>query len=192
MGEVQDEARLLERARRGDETAFTELFTRHQRSIFRFAAYMGGRDAADDIVQETFLVVLRQTDRHDKPRGSVLAYLLGIARRIMLKRFRGSGAVTFTDDIDEEGIEAVAVQATPLEALTRAETAETVRAAVESLPPVYREAVVLCDLQELDYDAAAEVVGCPVGTTRSRLHRARVLLAAKLSALQPAGRGQQR
>ena len=53
---------------------------------------------------------------------------------------------------------------------------------------LYREAVVLCDLQELPYDDAAEVIGCPVGTVRSRLHRARVMLAARLSAsrLSPA------
>jgi RNA polymerase sigma-70 factor (ECF subfamily) len=62
-----------------------------------------------------------------------------------------------------------------------------VRAAVRSLPPQYREVIVLCELQEMDYAAAAGVIRCPIGTVRSRLHRARTLLSAKLAAMQPAG-----
>jgi RNA polymerase sigma-70 factor (ECF subfamily) len=59
---------------------------------------------------------------------------------------------------------------------------------VQSLPPVYREVVVLCELQGLDYAAVAGVVQCPIGTIRSRLSRAKTLLAAKLGALHPAAR----
>ena len=75
---------------------------------------------------------------------------------------------------------------TALDDLTRAETIASVRAAVQSLPPVYREVVVLCELQDLDYAAAAGIVQCPIGTIRSRLSRARTLLAAKLGPLHPA------
>jgi RNA polymerase sigma-70 factor (ECF subfamily) len=71
---------------------------------------------------------------------------------------------------------------TALDDLTREETIAAVRAAVQSLPPVYREAVVLCDLQEMDYAAAAGALQCPIGTVRSRLSRARALLVTKLSA----------
>jgi RNA polymerase sigma-70 factor (ECF subfamily) len=65
--------------------------------------------------------------------------------------------------------------------LTRQETVEQVRSAVLCLPAVYREAVVLCDLQDLSYQDAAAVLDCPVGTVRSRLNRARALLKQKLS-----------
>ncbi len=74
------------RARRGDEDAFSQLFGRYQRAIYRYAVYMGGPDAGDDIVQETFLAVLRQRGRADQPQGTLLAYLIGIARRLLLKR----------------------------------------------------------------------------------------------------------
>ena len=58
---------------------------------------------------------------------------------------------------------------------------------MQSLPPLYREVVVLCEFQEMDYAAAAGIIQCPIGTVRSRLHRARTLLSAKLATLQPAG-----
>jgi RNA polymerase sigma-70 factor (ECF subfamily) len=68
----------------------------------------------------------------------------------------------------------------PLEDLSRTETIESVRRSVLALPERYREVVVLCDLQEMSYVEAAEVLGCAVGTVRSRLHRARALLIEKL------------
>src|SRR5207302_6049964 len=73
---------------------------------------------------------------------------------------------------------------TPFEDLSRAETVDVVRAAIQSLPPAYREVVVLCELQEMDYADAAAVIGRPIGTVRSRLHRARALLASKLASTQ--------
>jgi RNA polymerase sigma-70 factor, ECF subfamily len=182
MNEVHDDGGLLTRARRGDEAAFSELFSRYQRAVYHYAVYMGGRDVGDDIVQETFLVVLRQSDRQDELRGSVLGYLVGIARRLLLKRFGEQRAAPLAEDLEEAVNESACEQPTVLDDIARAEAAETVRAAVESLPAGYREAVVLCELQELDYAAAADVMGCPVGTVRSRLHRARALLARKLSA----------
>jgi RNA polymerase sigma-70 factor (ECF subfamily) len=76
----------------------------------------------------------------------------------------------------------------PLAGLLRAERIENLRRAVHALPVVYREAVVLCDLEEMSYGDAAAALGCPVGTVRSRLHRARAILAVRLAAsrLSPA------
>jgi len=68
--------------------------------------------------------------------------------------------------------------------VNRAEVVGAVRAAIKSLPTAYREVVVLCELEEMDYAGAAAVIGCPVGTVRSRLHRARALLASKLEAMR--------
>jgi RNA polymerase sigma-70 factor (ECF subfamily) len=69
-----------------------------------------------------------------------------------------------------------------LDSLSREETIKAVRAAIASLPAPYREVVVLCELQETSYADAAMIVHCPVGTVRSRLHRARALLMTKLEA----------
>ena len=179
MSEV-DDAGLLERARRGDEAAFSELFARHQRAIYRYAVYLCGPDAGDDIVQETFLAVLRQTARQDTLRGTVAGYLLGIARHLAMKRLGSRG--------EDENLSDQLASDSPavLDDLTRVETIDAVRAAVQSLPPAYREVVVLCELDEISYAAAAGIVRCPVGTVRSRLHRARTLLTAKLAAISPA------
>ena len=178
-----DDAALLARARQGDETAFSKLFARYQRPLFRYAAYMGGTDAADDIVQDTFLAVLRQKGRTDAPSGSVIGYLIGIARHLIMKRHSQPWS-TLEDAGDLPGEEPSAV-----DRLMASESVDTVRAAVNSLPPLYREAIVLCELGDIDYAVAATLMQCPVGTVRSRLHRARALLAAKLSATVRAAGG---
>jgi RNA polymerase sigma-70 factor (ECF subfamily) len=177
-----DDVGLLERARRGDQEAFSRLFARYQRAIYRYAAYMAGREAADDIVQETFLAVLQQRGRDDAPRGAVLAYLIGIARHRLLKRFASRQETLLAEPLDDDLHEAVASDdLTALDGLARAEMIETVRAAVHALPAAYREAIVLCELQEMPYAEAAGVMQCPIGTVRSRLHRARTLLSATLN-----------
>lgn len=179
-----DDARLLERARRGDQEAFSRLFATYQRSVFRYAAYMCGEGAADDIVQDTFLAILRQTGRHDVPLGTVGAYLFGIARHLVMKRI-GVRHELLVDDIEQASDNADAIdEASVFDDLSRAETVEVVRTAVRALPEAYREVVILCELQEMPYAEAAVLMECPVGTVRSRLHRARSLLLAKL-ALSP-------
>jgi RNA polymerase sigma-70 factor (ECF subfamily) len=183
---VGDE-RLLERACRGDAEAVSRLFERYQASIYRYAVHMCGRDAGDDIVQETFLAVMRRPGRYDPARGPVVGYLLGIARHLALKRLTALAAGALSEEPGEEDESADPAQETALDSLTRTETIEAVRAAVQSLPPLYREVVVLCEFQEMDYAAAAGIIQCPIGTVRSRLHRARTLLSAKLATMQPAG-----
>jgi RNA polymerase sigma-70 factor, ECF subfamily len=171
------DSELLERARQGDGQAFTALFRSHQAAVYRYAAYMCGRDAADDIVQDTFLVVLRQRRRRDRVQGDVRSYLLGIARHRALKRL-GRKETANLDDLAETP--AMVEWPQSLVELEQQELTQQVRSAVESLPPHYREVVVLCELEELDYADAAAVIGVPVGTVRSRLHRGRGLLAQLL------------
>ena len=175
--EVND-AGLLEAARRGNADAFSELFARYQGPIFRYAAHMCGRDAGDDVVQETFLAVLRDPVRFDPQRGTIGGYLFGIARHHVFKRLRSRND---TDKLGDVLTTQPVVQSDALEHLSRTETVAAVREAIASLPVVYREVVVLCELQEMSYVDAADVVQCPVGTVRSRLHRAKALLMTKLA-----------
>jgi RNA polymerase sigma-70 factor (ECF subfamily) len=154
---------------------------------------MCGRDAADDVVQDTFLAVLRgpgpstalRTGGYDPAKGSVGNYLFGIARHFVLKRLSARDVVTFElneDDLSAGALAEAERQPTVLDSMSRAETVQAVRAAIASLPAPYREAIVLCELQEMSYADAASVAQCPVGTVRSRLHRAKALLLTKLSA----------
>lgn len=177
-----DDAALLRRACGGDEAAFCELFARYQRQIYLYAARMCGCVAGDDVVQETFLAVLRPSGRFDPAKGTVAGYLFGIARHHVIRRLARQGAV-LAEPADAVTTEPIA-QDTPFEMMARERMIDAVRDAVNSLPPVYREVVVLCDLQEMDYASVAHVIQSPIGTVRSRLHRARALLLKKLSSMQ--------
>jgi RNA polymerase sigma-70 factor (ECF subfamily) len=140
---------------------------------------MCGAEAADDIVQDTFMNVLLK-GRYDASKGALISYLLGTARHLMLRRIarsRASFAQEFTEDLSVEG---AIERETPLDDFARLETIEVVRAAVQSLPAVHREVIVLCELEEMDYVEAANIMQCPLGTVRSRLNRARALLSRKL------------
>ena len=178
---------LLRLVRAGDEDAFTTLYRRRQGGIYRFALQMSGsRSIAEDVTQEVFLTIVREGDGYDPARGSLAGYLYGIARNQVLRRLeRERLFVPFADAEEEKESVTTArliAETDPLADLTRSEMIETVRVAVLALPAHYREAVVLCDLHEMSYAEAADVVGCAVGTIRSRLHRARALLVEKLRA----------
>src|SRR6185503_6764200 len=101
------DAGLIALARRGDAVAFSRLFASFERPIFRYAAHMCGRDAADDVVQDTFLAVLRPSTSlraggYDPAKGSVGNYLFGIARHFVLKRLGSREIATFELDEHDE------------------------------------------------------------------------------------------
>ncbi len=168
---------LLTRLSAGCEESFTTLYGRHQGRVYRFALEMSGSPAiAEEVTQEVFLGLLNGGVRHDPARGRLSSLLMGVARNQVLRLLRRDARYE-PDPVEGErpGREADA-----LAKLTRREAIESVRQAILSLPPNYREVVALCDLEEMDYGEAAEALGCPVGTVRSRLHRARAMLTEKL------------
>ena len=167
----------------GDEEALAALYRRRQGSVYRFALQMSGsRSIAEDVTQEVFLFLMREGHVFDDSKGTVGAFLLGVTRVHVRRRLRAEHRLEPIGDDSED--DDLFMQSTtdvcPLEDLTRAETIESVRKAVLSLPPKYREVVVLCELQDVSYGETAEILGCAIGTVRSRLHRGRALLLAKL------------
>jgi len=174
-----DDPELLGRALEGEEDAFTALYRRRQGGVYRFALQMTGSvEVAEDVTQETFLALILHGSRYDAARGTVSSFLYGIARNFVLRRL---------DGWREAELEEFAGHDDLLEDLTRRESIEQVRSAVLSLPPAYREVVVLCDLQDASYEEAAAVMACPVGTVRSRLSRGRSMLARKLGRIAVCG-----
>ena len=177
--ETDDE--LLMRMRSGDEQAFVALYRRRQAAIYRFALHMSGSvTVAEDTTQEVFLALIRDECGFDPERGTLSGYLFGIARKLVL-RYLERGRSDVALDVEENSTwPELAVNDDPLVDLTHREGIASLRRAVSALPRRYREVVVLCDLEEVDYADAASILGCPIGTVRSRLHRARALLLEKL------------
>src|SRR5271169_2745858 len=179
--ETDDE--LLVRIKSGDEEAFVTLYRRRQAAIYRFALHMSGSlPVAEDVTQEVFLALLREGCGFDPERGTLSGYLFGIARKLVLRNVeRGRSDVALENDLDDSTLPELAVHDDPLVELTHREGIAALRRAFQALPRRYREVVVLCDLEEVDYADAAVALGCPIGTVRSRLHRARGLLLDKLN-----------
>jgi len=179
---------LLRRAAKGDEEAFTLLYRRHQAAIHRFSLRMTGSAwAAEEIVQDVFMILMRDPKKYDSQRGTVGGFLYGIARNRVMKHLERLPREVSLEQKNEDGSGAGIVLQDVVTPANWAETRERmqqVRAAVLELPAEFREAVVLCDLEELSYEEAARTAGCPVGTIRSRLHRGRALLLAKLEMLR--------
>ncbi len=170
------DSELLQSMLGGDREAFAQLYRRRQSNVYRFALQMSGaRELAEDVTQEVFMVVMRKAGNYDERLGSVNAFLLGIARNLVLRRLKQDRPLLPIEDALE-----TARAEGQAEEFFRRETIESVQKAVLSLPEHYREVVVLCELQEMSYAEAASVLGCAIGTVRSRLHRARTMLIERL------------
>jgi len=181
------DADLLQGLVDGDEEAFVCLYRRWQAPLHRFALAMtGSPHAAEDVTQEVFMVLMRDGGRYDPGRGPVGAYLRGIARHLVFRRFRRESrfvalAEGFADTLETLLAGSRPCAPGPDEALIRDENARAVQAALLRLTPRLREVLVLCDLNDVSYAAAAATLGVPVGTVRSRLSRAREALAQRLN-----------
>jgi RNA polymerase sigma-70 factor (ECF subfamily) len=164
---------LLRGLRAGEEEAFTVLYRRWQGPVYRYALRMSGSPAlAEDVTQEVFMALLRRSEGYDPSRGELSSYLHGIARNMARRRLERERS--FLPLGEEAGTE------DPLADLAQRERTDLVWGGLLGLPLHYREAVVLCDLQGLSYEEVATVLGCAVGTVRSRLHRGREQLASRL------------
>jgi RNA polymerase sigma-70 factor (ECF subfamily) len=196
LPEKISDGELLARLLNGDEEAFIGLYRRRQTGVYRFALQMCGSEAiAEDVTQDVFIMLMREGASYDPRRGTVAAYLYGIARNFVLRKLERENRFVPIDEEREADFataEGFVITQNPLFDLTRNETIEAVRAAILRLPTHYREVVVLCELNELSYAEAAGVLGCAVGTVRSRLSRARALLAEKLRGVGEADGGLKR
>ena len=179
---------LLRRAGKGDEEAFTLLYRRHQAALYRFALRMSGNAwAAEEIVQDVFMTLMRDSKKYDPARGTLGGFLYGVTRNRALKHLERPPREVSLEEHHENGARPGIVlrdASTPAIEAEKRERMEQVWAAVLDLPPEFREAVVLCELEEKSYEEAAQMIGCPIGTIRSRLHRGRALLMARLEMLR--------
>ena len=167
---------MLKQLQLGSEAALTQVYRRLERPLYRFAYAMTGSPAtAEEAVQETFLRLIRQPGGLDPAKGSIESYLYGILRNVTRQALRQQ-FVALEEDFDEPA----SSLEDPLVLLHRSQANARLGEAILGLPGHYREVIVLCDLEEWSYEAAAATLGCPVGTVRSRVNRARGQLKIRL------------
>jgi RNA polymerase sigma-70 factor, ECF subfamily len=176
---------LYRAAGRGSEDAMAALYRRHGSLVYRFSLRMcQDAWAAEEVTQEVFLALLRQPDRFDPERAALSTWLCGIARRQVWKYLeRNRRSLGVDVDVDsEDGLDVESTDDDPSVVLSRKEAVATVRQGLDELPPHMKEVIVLCEFEEMTYEDAAVVLNVPIGTVRSRLHRAKAGLAQLLRA----------
>ena len=179
----ETDAALLVQCERSDLAAAGELYRRHAAAVYRFVLVATGSNAeAADVLQETFMAVLERPTAYDPLRGSCAAYLCGIARHLVYRRYdKRSEPHAEIEDLAELASDLPALPPQH-EALERGQALAKLHEAIRALPPHYRDVLILVELQEMSYADAAAITGIELGTVRSRLARARSRLAELLGA----------
>lgn len=163
---------LVLRCQTGDEDAYRELVERFNPRLRYFLRKLVGQtDRADDLAQEVWLDVLRQLPRL-RDVGAFKAWLYRIAHgKVMLDWRRNSRLPPTTPDIEQ-----IVEPTQPDDTAFSAEDAQQIHAALDQLEPTHREVLVLRFLEELSYEEIGQIVDCPLGTVRSRIHYAKTAL----------------
>ena len=177
-----EDQELLKQLAKGNETAFSALYARYQGRLYRFALHMSGNNAtAEEVTQETFMLLIENPKGYEAGKGPVSGYLFGIVRNLTRRVTQQS---RLDLPIEEEWLDADSAFMSDLDVLgdlSNSESLEQLRKTILTLPEQYRETVALCDLEEMSYADAAALLDCSPGTVASRLHRAHAMLKMKLS-----------
>jgi RNA polymerase sigma-70 factor, ECF subfamily len=169
MRDAEQVARLC----KGDVAAAQSLYQRHGDTLLRFSvAMVRCLQTAEDVVHDSFIELIQRPHGFDPDRGNLTGYLLGIARNRISRLFRRQERIQAMDNDTLDSLEAAEMESEDARDILR------LREALLDLPLMHREVIVLCDLEELPYATVAQIIQCPVGTVRSRLHRARALLGS--------------
>jgi RNA polymerase sigma-70 factor (ECF subfamily) len=186
---VENDRDLLERARAGDGRALDGLLERYQRQVFRFGLRMcGNEEDARDILQETLLTAFRSL-RDFRGEAGLSTWLYQIARSYCIKsRRRGVAEPAVIEPLEKPEAKAIpSPEAAPDAKAHAREIGSLLQAGILSLPESQREVLVLRDVEGLSAEEAAQVLGIEVGALKSRLHRARLDLRGRLSAVLGSG-----
>jgi RNA polymerase sigma-70 factor (ECF subfamily) len=178
------DSELLRQMYAGVAAAFEALYRRHQGPLYRFCLMRSSSaQIAADVVQETFIGLLTGAFKFDPLRGSLPNFLFGVGRNLVMKQDKPSAQPSWIDsDDDEDTQDAVCAAPTPLQRLLLNEQAEQVRLALSTLPPHYRDVLILYELHERSYLDIAAICQLDIGTVRSRLSRGRAALGKRLAA----------
>ena len=182
---LDPDSSLVSRCLRGDETAWEDLVRLHTRKVYALCyRFTGSGSEAQDLTQEVFLRVFRTVKTFRSTEGSFATWLSRVTRNLLIDHYRRTRQDRVTDSIEEQlpVMEEAggAASARPDHAVAGREASEILQATLQKLSPDLREAVILRDLQEMEYREIAEVLGIPEGTVKSRINRGRAELARLL------------
>nr|WP_314862467.1 RNA polymerase sigma factor [uncultured Undibacterium sp.] len=186
MDDLISDTELMRLMRNGDKQAFTALYRRHHAALYRYAVLRCGSTAiAADVVQDVFMGLMTDLYKYDALKGQLRYFLFGVARNVAMKHDNAlqktaSAMNEFEDDEDQQN-EVICENAAPLERLMRDQMAEDLRQAIASLATHYRDVLILYEMHEMSYLEIADICQINIGTVRSRLSRARLALAERLS-----------
>jgi RNA polymerase sigma-70 factor, ECF subfamily len=182
---LDPDSSLVSRCLRGDETAWEDLVRLHTRKVYAMCyRFTGSGSEAQDLTQEVFLRVFRTVRSFRSAEGSFATWLSRVTRNLLIDHYRRTRQDRATDSIEEQlpmlEEEGAAASARPDHVLAGREASEILQATLQKLSPDLREAVILRDLQEMEYREIAQVLDIPEGTVKSRINRGRAELARLL------------
>ncbi len=189
---MEPDAQLVQKCLRGDGPAWEELVHRHTRRVFGLCyRFTGNSHEAEDLSQEVFLKIYRSLASYRSAAGGFPTWLTSVTRNLLVDHYRRTKRDRQTDSIEDEMVhleEKHSSTRTPFKNVADAELSQQIQSALSRLSPDLREAVILRDLQGLEYGEIQEVLSVPEGTVKSRINRGRIELARILEqmGLRPA------
>ncbi len=178
---MEQDAQLVQQCLRGDGTAWEELVRRHHRRIYSICyRFTGNRTESEDLSQEVFLRVYRTLGSYREAHGGFATWMTSVTRNLLIDHYRRTKRDRVTDSLEDkmpvvENKESVGRR--PDEQALLGELSGQVQHALTKLSPELREAVILRDLQQLEYGEIQRVLSVPEGTVKSRINRGRIELA---------------
>ncbi len=191
MEEAQVVGLLVRRCVAGDASAWEEIVQRYHRRIYNICyRFAGTSDDAQDLTQEVFIKMYRTLKTYDVGKGAFMTWVTTVTRNLLVDHFRKTKQDRMTDSLDSvpsehEDAQPLSAQIAdpsrpPDSQVQSRETREVVHQALQKLSPELREAVILRDLQDMDYREIAGALKVPEGTVKSRINRGRAELARLL------------
>jgi RNA polymerase sigma factor (sigma-70 family) len=177
---------IIQRCLHGDQTAWEQIVRLHWRRVFNIAyKFVGKHDQAEDLTQDVFLKLFKSLDTFDR-RANFQTWLVSVSRNLCIDHYRSvrKERETINRDVDPADLTPVSTTRSPYAALEQRDRVELLRAALDTLAPTLRTAVMLRDIQELSYHEIADRLRLPEGTVKSRINRGRTELARQIQRLR--------
>lgn len=185
---MEQDPQLVKRCLAGEDSAWEELLGAHNRKVYNLCYRFTGRiSEAEDLTQEIFIKIFQTLRSYDAAQGAFAVWLSRVARNHLVDHYRRTRKDRLTSSLEDAPTgfaDKPSPEEQPLARVESRERRERVQAALDRLSPDMREAVILRDFQDLDYDEIAQVLGVPQGTVKSRINRGRLELAKVLKRME--------